>query len=170
MFCPNCGKDNANGRKFCASCGTNLETISQALSGSAGNFFSRTDAALDQFIARYSEHVFKDASTNALDRRVRKSWQVLGQGILASFVDLLLFILVWNIFPIKFFMLLIRTPIQLLFERSVQKSNKAEPEIEGVRSLPEPSPQDWLPGAVVSVTEQTTVKLVGRGSQKQKSD
>ncbi len=70
MFCPTCGKDNSRGRKFCASCGTNLEAISKALSGSTGDFFTKIDAALDQFIARYSEHVFKDAPSNALDRRV----------------------------------------------------------------------------------------------------
>ena len=54
MFCPTCGKDNAKGLKFCASCGTNLVAVSQALSGSAGDFFTKTDAAVDQIIARYS--------------------------------------------------------------------------------------------------------------------
>lgn len=33
MFCPNCGGHQAEGRKFCTSCGTNLLAVSQALSG-----------------------------------------------------------------------------------------------------------------------------------------
>jgi uncharacterized membrane protein YvbJ len=31
MFCPKCGRDNLNEQKFCASCGTNLEAVSQML-------------------------------------------------------------------------------------------------------------------------------------------
>jgi len=63
MFCPNCGRDNSLERKFCASCGTNLEIVSQALNGDRGDFFTKTDAALDQLIARYYEHIFRDASS-----------------------------------------------------------------------------------------------------------
>ncbi|MBL8125846.1 MAG: zinc ribbon domain-containing protein, partial [Blastocatellia bacterium] len=33
MFCPTCGKDNPHEQRFCARCGTNLETVSMALSG-----------------------------------------------------------------------------------------------------------------------------------------
>lgn len=35
MFCPNCGAHQAEGKKFCTSCGTNLLLVSQALSGQA---------------------------------------------------------------------------------------------------------------------------------------
>jgi len=79
MFCPNCGRDNSRELKFCVACGTNLEAISQALSGSSDNFLTRTDIALDNFIARYSEHVFKDAPANALNRTTANSWKLLGQ-------------------------------------------------------------------------------------------
>ena len=171
MFCPTCGRDNANGRKFCASCGTNLEAVSQALSESADDFFTKTDTALDQFIARYAEHVFKDAPSKALDRKVGKSWQVLGQGILASFMDLILFFLMWNVFPLRLFILLISTPIRLLSERSrYNKTAAVELEGEKVLDLSEPAPQKWLPSTVVSVTEHTTVKLVDHGSPKQNPD
>lgn len=27
MFCPKCGKENSDGMKFCASCGTNIEIV-----------------------------------------------------------------------------------------------------------------------------------------------
>ena len=88
MFCPNCGRDNS--QKFCASCGTNLEAVSQALNGDRGDFFTKTDAALDQLIARYSEHVFKDATSKLNDREVGNSWKILGQGLVTVFVDLIL--------------------------------------------------------------------------------
>src|SRR5262245_17895439 len=97
MYCPTCGRDTPIERKFCASCGTNLEAVSQALSGADGDFFTRLDAGLDHFLARYAEHVFKNAPVNASDQRVGKSWQVLGQSIVTSFVDMILFSLMWNV-------------------------------------------------------------------------
>jgi predicted lipid-binding transport protein (Tim44 family) len=33
MFCPKCGSNQGEGKKFCTSCGTNLLIVSQALSG-----------------------------------------------------------------------------------------------------------------------------------------
>lgn len=171
MFCPTCGRDNANGRKFCASCGTNLEAVSQALSESRDDFFTKTDTALDQFIARYAEHVFKDAPSKALDRKVGKSWQLLGQGILASFMDMIMFFLMWNVFPLRLLILMISTPVRLLSERSkYQKSAAGELAGEKVLDLSEPLPQKWLSGTVVSVAEHTTVKLVERDPAKQNSD
>jgi len=47
LFCPTCGRDNSVGRKFCASCGTNLEAVSQALSASDDDFFTKIDSGLD---------------------------------------------------------------------------------------------------------------------------
>ena len=76
MFCPTCGKENALGRKFCVACGTNLEAVSQALSGSKTDFFTRTDAVLDQLLARYAERVFKDAPANTADATVGKAWKI----------------------------------------------------------------------------------------------
>jgi hypothetical protein len=31
MFCPNCGKDNSTGQRFCRSCGMGLEAVSQVV-------------------------------------------------------------------------------------------------------------------------------------------
>ena len=103
MFCPNCGRDNTIERKFCASCGTNLAVVSQALSGSDDDFFTKIDAGLDHFLGKYAEHVFKNAPANAAEQRIGKSWQVLGQSVLTSIVDLLLFTLMWNIIPLRFY-------------------------------------------------------------------
>src|SRR5262249_24329564 len=33
MFCPKCGSNQGEGKKFCTVCGTNLAAVSQALTG-----------------------------------------------------------------------------------------------------------------------------------------
>ena len=101
MYCPTCGVDNSLERKYCSACGTNLEVVSQALSGSADGFFNKMDTSLDQFIARYAEHVFKDAPVKVLDRRISRSWLTLGQGVITSLVDLFLFCLMCVVLPFK---------------------------------------------------------------------
>ncbi|MEK6323779.1 MAG: zinc ribbon domain-containing protein [Acidobacteriota bacterium] len=160
MFCPTCGRDNLTEQKFCASCGTNLEAVSQALSGSASDFFTRIDTSLDQFIARYAEHVFKDAPANATDRSVSNSWKLLGRGALTSFVDLFLSLMIWNVFTVRFYMLLFSTPFRLLSERSRRlKSLKAGIDKATPRSLPDSLPNQWFPGSVPSVSEHTTERL-----------
>ncbi len=157
MFCPICGRDNLNERKFCASCGTNLEAVSQVLSGNATNLFTRMDTSLDQFNARYAEHVFKDAPSYAADRSVRNSWKLLGRGILTSFVDLFLSILLWNVFILRFQILWISTPFRLLSERSNrQKSLKAGIDTDGPLRLPEQPPERWIARAAPSISEHTT--------------
>jgi hypothetical protein len=166
MFCPTCGRDNSSERRFCASCGTNLDVVSQALSGSNEAFFTKLDTTLDHFIARYAEHAFKDAPANAAEQRIGKSWKVLGQGIATSFLDLLFFILIWNIIPLRFLMLLILTPIRRLSE---QGKSKKGARLHGTRSsdLPDSPPQQRLPGSIISVTEHTTEILVQSEPPKQ---
>src|SRR5262245_111370 len=168
MFCPTCGNENALGRKFCVACGTNLEAVSQALSGSKTDFFTRTDAALDQLIAKYAEHVFKDAPANTADTKVGKSWKILGQGVLTSLMDMVLFSLMWNVFPLRFLILLISSPIRLLYERSHrQKITKAEREEPTELKLPASATNEMLPQSVASVSEHTTERLsspkIGQG-------
>ena len=157
MFCPTCGRDNSVGRKFCAACGTNLEAVSQALTGTDDDFFTKIDTALDGFLARYAEHVFKNAPANAAEQRVGKSWQVLGQSVVASLVDLLLFLLMWNIIPLRFLLLLISTPVRLLTQQ-----NKTDALVKSKRQseLSDAKPQPWLPESVTSVTEETTSLLI----------
>jgi hypothetical protein len=161
MFCPTCGKDNAMELKFCASCGTNLEVVSQALTGNEENFFTKMDGGIDQFVARYTEHVFKNSSVGLSDRKVSKSWQLLGQAVLTSLIDILLFFLMWNILPLRFLILLISTPFRLLAARG--KQPPVRPAIDAYKA-PEfgaPAPQLWLSDAAPSVTEHTTVNLKG---------
>jgi hypothetical protein len=169
MFCPTCGRDNSIERKFCASCGTNLDAVSQALSGAEDDFFTRIDAGLDHFLARYSEHVFKNAPANAAEQQVGKSWLVLGQSIVTSFVDLILFSLMWNVIPLRFLLLLISTPIRLLSDQGKRKRSKALG-VNTPAQLPDSVPRQWLPGSVGSVTEHTTAILVDSEPRKQDLD
>ena len=159
MFCPTCGRDNSIERKFCAACGTNLEAVSQALAGNDDDFFTRIDSGLDHFLAKYAEHVFRHAPANAAEQRIAKSWQVLGQSVLTSIVDLLLFTLMWNVIPLRFLLLIISTPIRLV----TQHGRTRKPTIAAGRrvpDLPEIGPEQWLPGSIESVTEHTTAILV----------
>ena len=170
MFCPTCGRDNPFELKFCASCGTNLEVISRALSVREEGLFTKVDRSLDQFIARYAEHVFKDAPMRALDQQISKSWQVLGQGVLTCLFDLALFTIMTIVLPIKFLILLIYTPIKLLSERSKQQKNIAvEVEGHGAPALFEPLPQQLVSTSVPSVTEHTTVNLSSASVPKKKA-
>jgi hypothetical protein len=160
MFCPNCGRDNSREKKFCASCGTNLEVVSQALTGTRDDFFTKTDAALDQLIARYSEHIFKDAPTKLNDREVSNSWKILGQGAVTSFVDIILFSLMWNILPLRFLILLISTPFRLLSRRKGgQVIETGGLEDKAGQILPEPSSNRYLPESFSSISEHTTQNL-----------
>lgn len=157
MYCPTCGRDNLNERKFCSSCGTNLEEVSQVLSGGTTNFFTKLDTGLDHFIARYAEHVFKDAPSNAADRSVANSWKLLGKGALTSFVDLFLSLVIWNVFTLRFQILWMSTPFRLLSERSArQKKINATPERDTLPKLPAAPEERWIAGAVISVSEHTT--------------
>jgi hypothetical protein len=159
MFCPTCGRDNLIERKFCSSCGTNLEAVSQALSGTRADFFTRLDTGLDQFIAKYSEHVFKDSPANAVDRSVSNSWKILGKGVVTSFVDLFLSLVIWNVFTFRFQILWISTPFRLLAERSSRQKLKAAIDTDAQLKLPQPVAGQWSPGSMPSVSEHTTEHL-----------
>ena len=40
MYCPTCGSNQSEGKKFCTICGTNLQIITQALSGQLSPVYS----------------------------------------------------------------------------------------------------------------------------------
>ena len=167
MFCPNCGRDAALETKFCAACGTNLEIVSRALTGNRDDFFTKIDSGLDQLTARYAEHVFKNASSKLDERRVGDSWKVLGQGVITTFVDLILLSLMWNVLPLRFLILLISTPFRLLSQKNRRSTGS---NIRGAADprpvfAPEDSSRRWLVGEVPSVSEHTTQNL-GKQSAK----
>jgi hypothetical protein len=159
MFCPNCGRDNARELKFCVSCGTNLLVVSKALSDSESDFWNTTDAAIDNFIARYSERVFKAGQLSASERNISNSWKILGRGVLTSFVDVILFNLMWSIFPLRFFMLMIMTPVRVLLRRTEKQKGLKEVEGKGAVAFPDALPDKWLQEPIPSVSERTTENL-----------
>src|ERR1044071_5929445 len=163
MFCPTCGRENPNERKFCSSCGTNLEAVSQVLSGVTTNIFTRLDTGLDQLIARYSEHVFKDAPSNATDRSVGNSWKLLGKGVMTSFVDLLLSLIIWNVFTLRFQILLFSTPFRLLSRRARQKKPGTGPEKYTQPKLPKPPEKKGRPSKMIGVSEHALKISKGEG-------
>src|SRR5262245_63482888 len=40
MYCPNCGSNQSEGKKFCTICGTNLQIVTQALTGQLSPVYS----------------------------------------------------------------------------------------------------------------------------------
>jgi len=159
MFCPNCGKDNSLDLKYCASCGTNLEAVSLALTGKEEDFFTKMDAGIDQFVARYAEHVFRTAPQGISERKVSKSWKLLGQAVVTTFVDILLFSLMWNILPLRFLILCISTPFRLLAERGNENQHQTVAPAYRGPELSEARSGLWLTDTAPSVTENTTKHL-----------
>jgi hypothetical protein len=132
--------------------------ILKALSDDAEGGFAKVGKAFDRFIARYAEHVFKDAPAKATERSVARSWKILGQGVLTSLFDLTLLGIMTMLLPLRFFILLIHTPFRLLSERNRSRRNAAtELDSEDSSYLQVPQSQRWLP--IASVTEHTTVSL-----------
>jgi hypothetical protein len=164
MFCPSCGRDALLETKFCASCGTNLEVVSRALTGSRDDFFTRIDFGLDQLTARYSEHVFKNAGSKLDERRVGDSWKVLGQGVITAFVDLILFTLMSNVLPFRFLILLISTPFRLLSQKSRRAAGRKVRISEDAALIDADDPsRRWLAGEAPNVSEHTTQHLTAQG-------
>ncbi|HMG36909.1 MAG TPA: zinc ribbon domain-containing protein [Blastocatellia bacterium] len=161
MFCPSCGRDASLETKFCASCGTNLEVVSRALTGTRDDFFTKIDSGLDQLIARYAEHVFRNAPARIDEGRVGDSWKVLGQGVITTFVDLILFSLMWNVLPLRFLILMISTPFRLLSQRSTRGAGPRVriAENTGPVLASDDPPRRWLAGEVPAVSEHTTQHL-----------
>ena len=113
------------------------------------------DAGIDQLVGRYTEHVFRDAPQYANDRKVSSSWRLLGQAILTTLLDLLLFVLMWNLLPLRLLILVISTPFRLMSERDTarQLPHYEAPEFgEAPKRL-------WLRESVERVSEHTTTLL-----------
>ncbi|HEX4947476.1 MAG TPA: zinc ribbon domain-containing protein [Blastocatellia bacterium] len=55
MYCPTCGANQANDKKFCPACGTNLAVVTAALTGQLTNTSSSPSLAEAQ--ARYRQQI-----------------------------------------------------------------------------------------------------------------
>lgn len=157
MFCPSCGKDNIPECKFCASCGMNLEVVTRALFKNSAGPYTRFDGALHKFIASYAERVFKRAPS-ADSRSLSDRWKVLGQGILTSGVDFILFwLMLFAVFPLRLLMLLLSTPVRLLTDRGNRPRSLAP--ARGRDHGDQADLGRWQGGRVASVIEHTTESL-----------
>ena len=48
MFCPTCGREESQERKFCVACGTNLERVTKAISPGGDSALVRIDKSFDK--------------------------------------------------------------------------------------------------------------------------
>ena len=170
MFCPNCGRDNSNELKFCASCGTDLDAVSRALTGREDDVVTRLDAGLDHFIGRYTEHIFPEPKTARPENSVVRSWRILGQAFVTSLIDLFMFIIMWNILPARLMLLLVTSPVRLLIGKNRHGDDLSQLEpAYNTPELDEPGKGLFLDRGMPSVTEGTTTNLGGKSRKRDKS-
>lgn len=72
MYCPNCGTNQSNDRRFCTSCGTNLTIVSQALNRNIPQSVYDGPPILNQFELQRQKEV-----ANGL------KYSIIGGGIIA---------------------------------------------------------------------------------------
>lgn len=161
MFCPKCGRDDAQPHKFCPSCGTNLDVVSLALSTGEDSIFTRINKHFDRSVARYADHFFENAHTKAREGGVGNSWGLVGRGLVTFFIDLILLPVMFFFLPFRMLMLMLYTPFGLLQQRGDRKRRR----LSAADAASEPSKQglleagSWRVDSVASVTEHTTVHL-----------
>jgi len=165
MFCPTCGREDSQGRRFCPACGANLERVTRALSPGGGSLLARADQAFDRLVARYAGLFFGGARDKALDWRVSHSWTLWAQAFLALPANFILFwIMLFGILPLRLFTLLLGSPFRLLTERSNRQSPAQVPtpavKVENRRAqLQAPPPGQWALDSAPSAVEHTTMNL-----------
>ena len=162
MFCPTCGREDAQERRFCPSCGTNLDRVTKALTPGKDNFLVQADAAFDRMLGRYAGMFFKDAPEKAQDRSVSNSWQIFGLSLLSLLANFILIPVCFVALKLRFFTLLFSTPFRLLSERNDQQAKES--------ALRANNQEQWLINPVPGVTDHTTMNLAARpGSERRKT-
>lgn len=150
MFCPTCGREDSQERKFCIACGTNLERVTKALSPSGDPAMVRIDKSFDQVMSHYAGLFFGNAANQAADWRTGNSWKILGESFLSLLANFILFWLVLFVaIPVRFLVLLFSTPFRLLAER-----NNTVP-----ITTAELEPRGWPEAVIPSVTDPATMKM-----------
>ncbi|HEV2706999.1 MAG TPA: zinc ribbon domain-containing protein [Pyrinomonadaceae bacterium] len=161
MFCPKCGRDDAQPHKFCPTCGTNLDVVTLALTTSDDSLTTRANKHLDRSVARYADHFFDNAPIKAREGGIGNSWRLVGQGVLTFLLDIMLLPLMFFFLPFRVLLLALYTPLGLLQERSERKRKRVL-SVEGTRESSKRGllePGGWRVDSVGSVTENTTVHL-----------
>ena len=166
MFCPTCGREDSQERKFCPSCGTNLERVTKALLPGAEGWLVEADQAFDKLMARYAGLFFSGSLAKTLDRRLSNSWAIWGQSFLSLLVNFALFwIMLFAALPLRLITLLLSTPFRLLTERSAHRG-KTPPVVQAERrrlETPSALPEQWR-DRIPSIGEPTTMNLAGHAA------
>jgi hypothetical protein len=161
MFCPICGREDSQVRRFCPNCGANLETVIRSLSPGGLNFLVRADQALDRLVGRYAGLFFGGAREKAIDWRVGHSWTLWLQAFLALPANFILFwIMLFGILPLRLTTLLLGSPFRLLSERFNQQVATPVQKVENNRAQLQAPPQGrWALDSGPSAVEHTTMNL-----------
>jgi hypothetical protein len=165
MFCPTCGREDSQERKFCPSCGTNLERVTKALSPGAEGVLVEADQAFDRLIARYAGLFFSGSPAKTLDRRLANSWAIWGQSFLSLLMNFILFwVMLFAALPLRLITLLLSTPFRLLTERNTQQVKAIVAQTETRRpETPPMLPEQWR-DRIPSVGEPTTMNLASHSA------
>ena len=165
MFCPTCGREDSQARRFCPACGANLERVTRALSPGGGSLLARADQAFDRLVARYAGLFFGGARDKAFDWRVSHSWTLWAQAFLALPANFILFwIMLFGILPLRLLTLLLGSPFRLLSELSARQGaedvHTPVAKVENRRAqLQAPPPAQWALDSAPSAVEHTTMNL-----------
>ncbi|HKQ72713.1 MAG TPA: hypothetical protein VJ810_03225 [Blastocatellia bacterium] len=152
-------------KRFCPTCGANMEKVTRALSPGGDSLLVRADQAFDRLVARYAGLFFGGARAKALDWRVSHSWTLWAQAFLALPANFILFwIMLFGILPLRLFTLLLGSPFRLLSERGNQQVPAQIPApvaiVENKRAqLQAPPPGQWSLDSGPSAVEHTTMNL-----------
>ncbi len=89
MYCPRCGRESSETQRFCKSCGTNLISVTQALSGATVTSAQQADlqARLRDF-SKGMKMVFIGMGLSAFFFFVSSSFKPVGIGLLVLFIGL----------------------------------------------------------------------------------
>ncbi len=147
MFCPRCGRQATDTQRFCKSCGTNLQSVSQALTGTGLTpaQLADQDERLRSF-RRGLKTVFTGLGLTAFFAFVAHGGPPVGIGLLVLFIGLGQAVRA---------MVFARPKLELYFQVPGTQTTPAQAPALGQPS-PIPSTVAPVPG---SVTEDPTVRL-----------
>jgi hypothetical protein len=174
MFCPTCGREDSQGRKFCPACGANLERVTRALAPGGDGILVRADRAFDRLIARYAGLLFGGARDKALDWRVSHSWILWAQALFSLPANFILFwLMLFGLLPLRLLTLLLGSPFRLLSERNDRQGSAQVTtpvaKVENRRArLQAPPPGQWALDSGPSAVEHTTMNLPDSAEERKK--
>ena len=155
MYCPKCGKENAEAVKYCRSCGENLSAISRAMTRRLPVVLGMK---LDAYLERKNELVRRDSIVSGITGVI-----FLLMGLWGLIQGTSVFSTVGVPLSLAAFMFLASAWNYLAFRRSLSEAPKTSSEPIGsisdkdmVRDTP------LIAGMPPAVTESTTIRIQNR--------